>query len=81
MERVDPMDEFEEEGFIGAVKLSEEEIADLEINDWTGKIIAFGDEVGAIINQGTGELILLQIDGGQCLFPVNELLEALNDFL
>lgn len=81
MLRVDADMDFEEEGFESAVSIDEEDARMIIASRNKAKeVITFGEENGAIVDEGEGELILLEIpNGSQLLFPVIDLGNALSD--
>lgn len=82
MKQVKPEEDFEEEGFLSAVELTADEIEYLYKNKFLEKVLAFADSVSAIINQGAGDLILIQIPNGeQYTFSVRTLANDLDEFI
>jgi hypothetical protein len=77
-----PLDEFREDGFENAIEITAKEIKKIIKEGEAKEIIDYARENWAIIDEGAGEMILIQMpNGNQYLFIPDELESSIDDVI
>jgi len=79
MKKVNPIEDYVELGASAAISIDNNELRNFsQLED---KLISFAQMHGAIVNEGEGPMVLLEINGAQRLLPLRGLFDAIEDFL